>query len=51
MHKIILSILSVVCFIGVTSAQGIKFSDNLDESLAKAKQENKLVFVDFYSTW
>lgn len=32
--------------------QGIKFFEGtFDEALAKAKQENKLVFVDFYATW
>mgnify|MGYP000595130479 FL=1 len=34
------------------SSQGINFfKGNFDEALAKAKQENKLVFVDFYATW
>lgn len=33
-------------------AQGIKFfGGTFDEALAKAKQENKLVFVDFYAVW
>lgn len=33
-------------------AQGIKFFEGtFDEALAKAKQENKLVFVDFFATW
>ena len=32
--------------------QGINFfKGTFDEALAKAKQENKLVFVDFYATW
>ena len=32
--------------------QGIKFFEGtFDEALAKAKQEKKLVFVDFYATW
>ena len=31
--------------------QGIKFFEGtFDEALAKAKQEKKLVFVDFYAT-
>ena len=34
------------------SSQGINFfKGTFDEALAKAKQENKLVFVDFYATW
>ena len=32
--------------------QGIQFfKGTFDEALAKAKQENKLVFVDFYAEW
>ena len=32
--------------------QGIQFfKGTFDEALAKAKQENKLVFVDFYAVW
>lgn len=32
--------------------QGIKFFEGtFDEALTKAKQEKKLVFVDFYATW
>ncbi|MDR2238245.1 MAG: thioredoxin family protein [Chryseobacterium sp.] len=40
-------------FIGVLSwAQGIKFEDsNFAAVLAKAKKENKLVFVDAYASW
>lgn len=34
------------------SSQGINFfKGTFDEALAKAKQANKLVFVDFYATW
>lgn len=33
-------------------SQGIQFfKGTFDEALAKAKQENKLVFVDFYAVW
>lgn len=32
-------------------SQGVVFTDNLDEALAKAKVENKLVFIDFYTSW
>lgn len=40
-------------FIGVLAfAQGIKFEDsNFSAVLAKAKKENKLVFVDAYASW
>ncbi|MCT2406053.1 thioredoxin domain-containing protein [Chryseobacterium antibioticum] len=40
-------------FIGVLAfAQGIKFEDsNFATILAKAKKENKLVFVDAYASW
>ncbi|PIF46719.1 thioredoxin [Chryseobacterium sp. 52] len=40
-------------FIGVLAfAQGIKFEDsNFAAILAKAKKENKLVFVDAYASW
>lgn len=51
MRKIILVLLGILYISGMISAQGINFTGNLDEALAKAKQENKLVFVDFYSSW
>jgi len=51
MRKILLALLAVVSICGAISAQGINFSHNLDEAIAKAKQENKLVFVDFYTSW
>ncbi|AZA84651.1 thiol:disulfide interchange protein [Chryseobacterium lactis] len=40
-------------FIGVLAwAQGIKFEDsNFASILAKAKKENKLVFIDAYASW
>ncbi len=34
-----------------TEYKGINFCHDLDEALAKAKLENKLVFVDFYTSW
>ena len=50
--------LMTICFTlfmgwGVSSyGQGIKFFEGtFDEALVKAKQENKLVFVDFFATW
>ncbi|UKJ06794.1 thioredoxin family protein [Solitalea lacus] len=35
----------------IVKAQGIEFLHNLDEALAKAKAENKMVFIDFYTSW
>ncbi|ERJ61363.1 hypothetical protein M472_21645 [Sphingobacterium paucimobilis HER1398] len=32
-------------------SQGIVFHTNLEESLKEAKQQKKLVFVDFYTSW
>ncbi|MDE5423912.1 thioredoxin domain-containing protein [Ancylomarina sp. DW003] len=33
------------------SAQGVNFGSDLDKALVLAKKENKLVFVDFYTSW
>lgn len=51
MRKIVLSFVCVLaCLAGL--AQGVKFeSGTWEEILAKAKAENKLVFVDVYTTW
>jgi thiol-disulfide isomerase/thioredoxin len=35
----------------IMTAQGIEFMHDLDSALAKAKVENKIVFVDFYTSW
>jgi len=35
----------------ILNAQGIEFMHDLDSALAKAKAENKTVFVDFYTSW
>lgn len=32
-------------------AQGIYFHHNLDEAISLAKKENKMIFVDFYTSW
>ena len=51
MKKIILSLVALFAFTGVF-AQGIEFEyGSLDEALAKAKKENKIVFMDCYTTW
>ncbi len=51
MKKIVLTLL--VAFLGLTTfAQGIKFEhSSWEEVLKKAKQEKKIVFVDFYTSW
>ncbi len=51
MRKIILSLVAIFAFAGVF-AQGIEFEHGtLDEALVKAKKENKIVFMDCYTTW
>ncbi|OMP30153.1 MULTISPECIES: DUF255 domain-containing protein [Mangrovimonas] len=53
MKKNVLSLV-IVFFIGVFNlfAQGIEFEHiSLEEALKKAELENKLVFIDFYTTW
>ena len=53
MRKIIL--LLTLLFAGVMGeayAQGIRFHEgNFDEALVRAKQEKKLIFIDFYTEW
>ncbi|MDR6403910.1 MULTISPECIES: thioredoxin family protein [Chryseobacterium] len=47
-----IAILSSLFIGAVVFAQGIKFEDtNFTTILAKAKKENKLVFIDAYTTW
>ncbi|WP_449401351.1 thioredoxin family protein [Chryseobacterium wanjuense] len=47
-----LAILSSLFIGAIAFAQGIKFEDtNFATVLAKAKKENKLVFIDAYTTW
>lgn len=52
MRKILLALLLGV-FTFSLAAQGIKFEENHDlyAALAKAKAENKLVFIDAYAEW
>lgn len=51
MKKVLVIALLAIMGLGV-QAQGIKFEHGtFDEALAKAKKENKLLFVDFYTTW
>lgn len=35
----------------ITHAQGIEFMHDLDSALTKAKVENKMVYIDFYTSW
>ncbi len=47
-----LSIFSALFIGALAFAQGIKFEDtNFSTILAKAKKENKLVFIDAYASW
>lgn len=47
-----LSILISTLFIGTSFAQGVQFeSVDFQTALSKAKKENKLVFMDAYTTW
>jgi thiol-disulfide isomerase/thioredoxin len=39
------------CSVQGVQAQGIVFLHDLDDALAKAKAENKMVFIDFYTSW
>ena len=50
--KKIISIILLVLFANLLSAQGIKFFEGtFKEALEKAKLENKKVFVDVYTDW
>jgi thioredoxin-related protein len=51
MKKGILLLVAVLCFT-VAFSQGIKFEHiRFEEALVKAKKENKLVFMDCYTSW
>ena len=51
MKKIALALM-VMLAANFTFAQGIEFfHGKFDDALAKAKSENKLLFVDFYTSW
>ncbi|SFT12683.1 Thioredoxin [Zhouia amylolytica] len=53
MKRNVLMIIALVSFAVFSSAaQGIEFQHiSLKEALKKANSENKLVFIDFYTTW
>ncbi len=44
-------ILGLIGFLFQLNAQGIEFIHDLETALKKAKTENKIVFVDFYTSW
>lgn len=44
-------LLAMICAPVLSYGQGITFLHDLDEALAKAKAENKMVFIDFYTSW
>ncbi len=50
--KIFLSALTIwMCTADTVKAQGIEFTHNFDSALTIAKAQNKMVFVDFYTSW
>ena len=52
MKKIVLSFVCVLVACVASHAQGVKFeSGTWNEILAKAKAENKTIFVDVYTKW
>lgn len=50
MKKIVILALSMVFNISAFS-QNINFCESLDEAINNAKSQNKLIFLDFYSSW
>jgi len=53
MKKFAILCLSVFCILSYAQSQGITFLEDipLSEAFAKAKTENKLIFIDCYTTW
>lgn len=49
--KSILLLASVFLVISTSFAQGINFGHDFEEALTQAKKENKIIFVDFYTSW
>jgi thiol:disulfide interchange protein len=47
-----LVVLLLFLFVGSTYSQEVKFINNdLNKAIRKAKKENKLIFVDGFTTW
>jgi len=51
MKRIILLLVGFAFIANNIYSQGIEFMYDLDKALAKAKVEDKMVFVDFYTSW
>ncbi|MBU0612207.1 thioredoxin family protein [Patescibacteria group bacterium] len=54
MKKMIFLLLAVLGTVAVFAQSGIRFEDgslSFDEIIQKAKNENKIIFVDCYTTW
>ncbi|WP_339885328.1 thioredoxin family protein [Polaribacter vadi] len=50
--KKVLFLLVFLCNVAIMLGQGIEFSElTLDQAINKAKQENKYIFIDFYTNW
>ena len=50
--KVIITALVLISSITFSNAQGITFfKGTFNEAVSKAKEENKLLFIDFYTTW
>ncbi len=50
MKKLFLFVIAIFA-VTVSFGQGINFVKTFDEAKAKAKAENKRIFVDFYTVW
>lgn len=50
--KELFSVIVLLCFVASVQAAGIQFDHlSLAQAKAKAKKENKLIFIDVYATW
>jgi len=50
-HKFVLSILALFLVTNLSAQQGISFIHSFKEAMALAKKENKIIFMDAYTTW
>ena len=52
MHRIVLSISICLLMMNGYAQHGVKFMEgNFQEALEIAKQQNKMLFVDVYTSW